>query len=181
MSGPRLLLAILVLSVSPAPVCAADRDPALTAAIAAELSRPFLLTIFDDVHVGVGDGVVRLTGRVTSPSKRDAIARRIARLAQVREVRNGIAVLPISASDDDLRHRIARGIYGNASFWNYAAMAQPSIRIIVERGHVTLAGTVRNEADRALARALATQFGARSVTVTLRTDAERREARGTSE
>lgn len=181
MSGPlTLVLAVLVLSASPvAGRGAADSDPALHAAVAAELRRPSLLTIFDDVHAEVGGGVVSLTGRVTSAAARDDIARRIARLERVRKVRNAIAVLPPSASDDELRQRIARGIYGNASFWSYAAMAHPSIRIIVERGHVTLAGTVRNETDRALARALATQFGALSVTTTLRTDAEQREAHGT--
>jgi osmotically-inducible protein OsmY len=130
------------------------------------------------VDAEVRGAVVTLTGWVMSASARDEIAQRIQGVARVREVRNRIAVLPGSAADDDLRRKLARGIYGNASFWNYAATEHPTIRIIVEHGHVTLAGSVRTEADRALARALATQFDARSVTSLLRTDAERRDTRG---
>ena len=51
-------------------------------------------------------------------------------------------MLPPVPEDDDLRHRVAKAIYGNPSFWSYAAMSNPPIHIIVERGQVTLKGTV---------------------------------------
>jgi hyperosmotically inducible protein len=85
-------------------------------------------------------------------------------------------VLPVSQFDNDLRQRIARSIYGHSNFWRYASMANPPIHIIVEHGRVTLTGVVGSNVDRMLARALASQFGAFSVTVQLRTDAETREA-----
>jgi len=78
----------------------------------------------------------------------------------------------ISPYDDELRSRIARAIYGNPSFWNYAAMAHPPIHIIVERGHVTLTGVVNSNVERMLARSLASGLGELSVTNALRTDAE---------
>ena len=81
-------------------------------------------------------------------------------------------MLPVSPYDDDLRYRIARAIYGNTNFWHYAAMANPPIHIIVERGHVTLTGVVHSNVERMLARSLATTFGAFSVKNELRTDAE---------
>jgi osmotically-inducible protein OsmY len=74
-----------------------------------------------------------------------------------------------------LRYRIARSIYGNANFWNYAIMANPPIHIIVEHGHVTLTGVVQSNVDRMLARSLATQFGAMSVKSELKTEAEVKE------
>jgi hypothetical protein len=46
---------------------------------------------------------------------------------------------------------------------------------------VTLTGVVGSEVDRVLARSLATQFGAFSVTNALKTDAEMREALEKSE
>jgi hyperosmotically inducible protein len=81
-------------------------------------------------------------------------------------------VLPVSTFDDQLRYRIARSIYGNSNFWNYAIMPNPPIHIVVEHGRVTLTGVVQSNVDRMLARSLATQFGALSVTNDLKTDAE---------
>ncbi len=129
-------------------------------------------TVFDDVSANVHDGVVTLTGNVTMPYKREDIERRVAQVDGVAAVKNDIAVLPVSQFDDQLRYRIARAIYGNSSFWNYAAMANPPIHIVVDRGHVTLTGVVNNEVERMLARSLATQFGAFSVTNDLKTEAE---------
>src|SRR3954464_14707062 len=77
-------------------------------------------TIFDDVSAQVNDGVVTLTGKVTQPYKRDDIMKRVADVDGVVEVRDNIEVLPVSSSDDQLRYRIARAIYGNPNFWNYA-------------------------------------------------------------
>ena len=81
-------------------------------------------------------------------------------------------MLPVSIFDDELRFRIARAIYGNPSFWHYAAMANPPIHIVVENGNVTLTGVVNSNVERALARSLAVGFGAFSVTNDLKTDAE---------
>ena len=140
--------------------------------IATTVQRYTQFTIFDDVNAHVLDGVVTLTGKVTMPFKRDDIERRIARVDGVRSVKDQITVLPVSQFDDELRYRIARSIYNNSNFWSYAIMANPPIHIVVEHGRVTLTGVVQSEVDRMLARSLATQFGALSVTNALKTDAE---------
>jgi hyperosmotically inducible protein len=144
--------------------------------VATSVERYTHFTIFDDVSASVKDGVVTLTGRVTMPYKRDEIAKRVAKIEGVRSVRDEITVLPVSQFDDELRLRIARSIYGNSNFWNYAIMPNPPIHIVVERGRVTLTGVVASEVDRMLARSLASQFGAFSVTNQLKTDAEVRDA-----
>jgi osmotically-inducible protein OsmY len=79
-------------------------------------------------------------------------------------------VLPVVPEDDDLRRRVAKAIYGNPSFWTYAAMASPPIHIIVERGHVTLKGTVGTQVERSMARSLATGLGERSISNELTTE-----------
>lgn len=140
--------------------------------VATTVDRYTQFTIFDDVNAAVKDGVVTLTGKVTMPYKRDDIARRVAKVDGVRSVESRIGVLPVSSFDDELRYRIARSIYGNSSFWNYSIMPNPPIHIVVEHGRVTLTGVVQSEVDRMLARSLATQFGALSVTNDLKTDAE---------
>jgi hyperosmotically inducible protein len=129
-------------------------------------------TIFDDISANVKDGAVTLSGKVTMPFKRDDIEKRIAKVDGVRSVTDQISVLPVSRFDDELRYRIARSIYNNSNFWNYAIMPNPPIHIVVEHGRVTLTGVVQSNVDRMLARSLATQFGALSVTNALKTDAE---------
>jgi hyperosmotically inducible protein len=149
--------------------------------VATSVERYTRFTIFDDVSASVKDGVVTLTGKVTMPYKRDDIEKRVAKVNGVVTVRDGITVLPVSQFDDELRYRIARSIYGHSNFWNYAIMPNPPIHIVVEHGRVTLTGVVGSEVDRMLARSLATQFGAFSVTNELKTDAEMREALEKSE
>jgi osmotically-inducible protein OsmY len=148
------------------------KDLQIFKAVAASVDRYTRFTIFDDVSANVNEGVVTLTGKVTMPFKRDDIEQRIAKVAGVKAVRDRIEVLPVSLFDDQLRARIARSIYGNSNFWNYGIMPNPPIHIVVEHGRVTLTGVVNSEVDRMLARSLASQFGALSVTNDLKTDAE---------
>lgn len=144
--------------------------------VAKSVNRYVHFTIFDDVNANVTDGVVTLSGKVTMPYKRDDIMKRVADVSGVREVRDNIEVLPVSSFDDRLRYQIARSIYNNPNFWNYAIGPNPSIHIIVDHGHVTLTGAVQSEVDRMLARSLVNQFGVMSVKNELRTDAEIKEA-----
>ncbi len=176
--GLRAMVASLVLL---APVGAAQartaqatpsRDFRIAHEVMASVNDYTQFTVFDDVSVGVENGIVTLNGRVTMPYKRSEIEKRAAAVDGVREISNKIGVLPVSLLDDELRNRIARSIYGNSNFWDYAIMRNPPIHIVVERGHVTLTGVVRSNVDRMLARSLANQFSAFSVTSKLKTDAE---------
>ena len=143
--------------------------------ISRTVNRYTQFTIFDDVDVVVKNGIVTLTGDVTMPHKREDIEKRVAKVDGVLEVRNQIKVLPASLSDDRLRYRIARAIYDNPHFWNYAIGPNPPIHIIVEHGRVTLTGVVNNDTDRMIARSLAHQFPAMSVKNNLKTNAEVRD------
>ena len=127
-------------------------------------------TVFDDVNARVEGDAVVLTGKVTSPAKRSEIEKRVARVEGVRSLRNEIMVLPPLPEDADLRQRVAKAIYGNPSFWPYAAMSSPPIHIIVERGHVTLKGTVGTQVESTMARSLATGLGERSLSNELRAE-----------
>jgi hyperosmotically inducible protein len=148
------------------------RDVRLAEDIGRSITTYTRLTIFDDINATVENGMVALSGKVTMPYKKTDMEKRIAKIDGVRGVRNDISVLPVSQFDDELRYRVSRAIYGNPSFWNYAAMANPPIHIIVEGGHVTLAGVVNSNVERMLARSLATGLGELSVTNALKTDAE---------
>jgi len=130
------------------------------------------LTIFDDINASIENGAVVLSGKVTMPFKKNDVEQRVAKIDGVRSVRNDITVLRVSPFDDELRYRISRAIYSNPSFWNYASMANPPIHIIVDGGHVTLAGVVNNNVERMLAGSLAIGNGELSVKNELKTDGE---------
>ena len=170
----RFSLAVIaiLLSVSSAAIAQDRRDVQLAGDVGRSIVSYPRLTIFDDIGASVENGAVVLTGKVTMPYKKDDLEKRIAHIDGVRTVRNDIGVLPVSPFDEQLRYRVARAIYGNPSFWNYAAMANPPIHILVEGGRVTLAGVVNSNVERMLARSLATGLGELSVTNTLKTDAE---------
>lgn len=144
--------------------------------IADQVNRYTQLTIFDSIAAEVTDGHIVLSGWVTMPYKRDDIERRVRKVEGVNVVDNKIGVLPVSQFDDELRFRIARAIYSHSSFWQYASMANPPIRIVVNRGHVALEGVVQSNVERMLARSLASGFGAFEVKNDLKTDAEVRES-----
>jgi len=126
------------------------------------------VTVFDHVAASAAGGVVTLTGKVTSRSKRDQLETEVATVPGVRQVVNRIGVLSSSTADDALRHRVARAIYGHASFRRYAAMTQPPIRILVDDGRVTLAGEVRTAVERLVAISLAAEASGAAVDDQLR-------------
>ena len=169
-----LLLAHTALAMANVPT--ERKDFQVLKDVSTSVQRYVHFTIFDDINASVKDGVVTLTGNVTMPYKRDDIEKRVAKIDGVRSVRDDIGVLPVSQFDDQLRARIARGIYGNSNFWNYGIMVNPPIHIVVAHGRVTLTGVVNSEVDRMLARSIAAQSGALSVTSELKTDAEMRDA-----
>ena len=176
-----LLIAGLALTAQMAAGQVIRKDQQIANDIGRSINQYTQFTIFDTVSGTVHDGVVTLSGKVTMPFKRDDIERRVSKIDGIRAVYNKISVLPVSRFDDELRYRIARSIYGNSNFWNYATMANPPIHIIVERGQVTLTGVVNSDVDKMLARSLANQFGVFSVTNDLKTDQEMREALEKSE
>jgi len=172
--GPAAV-ALLVLSITAVGAAAQEvHDSQIASEIGRQVSRYPQFSIFDDVSGSVDNGVVTLTGKVTMPYKKQDIGKRVSQVMGVREVNNRIDVLPVSTWDENLRVRIARAIYGNSAFWQYGAMANPPIHIIVENGHVRLTGVVNSNVDRMLARSLAVGFGEFSVTNELRTDGEMR-------
>jgi hyperosmotically inducible periplasmic protein len=142
-----------------------ESDGAIAFEVASRLRRYIFFTIFDDADVDVHDGEVTLKGVVTMPYKAEALADLAAHVRGVQAIDNRIRVLPVSRYDDELRFAIARELYGDPLFSQYAIETNPPIHIIVERGFVTLTGVVNTELERRKAEAIArTTFPVFSVT-----------------
>ena len=126
----------------------AESDQKLAERVADQMRRSTYFTVFDEVQIGVDNGVVTLTGYVTQPIKSDDLARRASHVDGVREFVNRLEVLPASLSDDRLRAIIANTLYRDPAFSNYASQAVPPVHIIVRNSSVLLTGVVNNEVER---------------------------------
>jgi osmotically-inducible protein OsmY len=136
------------------------------------------LTVFDSVELGVEKGTVLLRGSVRQPYRAGDLEDRVARVPGVREIKNEIVVQPVSIFDDQLRARLYRTIYGDDMFIRYASQPNPPIRIVVDRGHVTLTGYVGSAVEQAFLGAIARQTLAFSVDNQVKVDEPVREQKG---
>jgi osmotically-inducible protein OsmY len=133
---------------------------------------------FDAVAIEVAEGVVRLSGWVETPSKRDEIEERL-RIDAIRDVHNDLHVQGFSQGDVRLRREIHGKIYADSLFERWAGLPDPPVRVFVERGRVTLAGTVGSTVEQVAVGMLARGTLAFSVNnqVKVEDDAARKEDR----
>lgn len=108
-------------------------------------------TLFDFMAFKVEGSKVILLGKVTRPSLKSGAESVVKKIEGVESVENRIEVLPPSPFDERIRLAEYRAIYGSNGLSRYAMGVLPAIHIIVDRGHVTLEGTVDTEADKNLA------------------------------
>jgi len=106
---------------------------------------------FNYLALGVKDGVVTLNGDTVTDVAKDSALAIVARTPGVKDVVNGVNVLPASLFDDSLRARMARAIYRDSALGRYASDPVDPIRIVVDNGHVTLYGTVQSTMDKTIA------------------------------
>jgi len=134
------------------------------------LTMPFL-TIFDNLSYRVDGDTVHLYGQVIRPTLKSQAEKRVAQLEGIAYVNNQIEVLPLSPFDNQLRFAVARAVYGQPAMNRYALGANPSIRIIVKNGNVTLEGVVNDTGSRNIANIQANGVsGVFSVTNNLRVE-----------
>lgn len=113
------------------------------------------LEVFDHLAFKVDGDTVTLLGAVTRPSLKSDAERVLRDIEGVERVVNQIEVLPVSSHDDRLRLELYRSIFGNSFLTRYGMGTQPSLRILVSRGHVRLEGVVDSENDKNVATLMA--------------------------
>jgi hyperosmotically inducible protein len=137
-------------------------DPA-EVKIASQVRHQLLLlpyySMFDDLEYSVQGSTVTLSGAVTSihsQTKRDA-ENAVKRIEGVEKVVNNIQVLPPSPFDEQARQQVFRALARTGGLSRYFWPQAPSIRIVVDKQHVTLKGYVNSEGDKNLATMAANQ------------------------
>jgi hyperosmotically inducible protein len=108
-------------------------------------------TPFNDVNLGVQNGVVTLSGTVYGPSDKDSALSLVANYPGVKDVVDNLEVAPLSPMDDRIRIAEARAIYGSPELNRYALDPAKPIRITVVNGNVTLSGVVDSKGDKDIA------------------------------
>ncbi len=112
--------------------------------------------LFDHISYKVEGRTVTLYGKVASLGTRKDAERAVRRIDGVERVINNIDDLPPSSFDDRIRRQLVREFSTRGgSLYRYLQGSNPSIRIIVENGRVTLEGYVSNRGDSNLANVLA--------------------------
>jgi hyperosmotically inducible protein len=112
--------------------------------------------VFDHISFKVEGTTVTLYGKVASLGTKKDAERVVKRIDGVEMVINNIDNLPPSGFDNSIRLQLVRSFYRDGgSLYRYLQEPNPSIRIIVENGRVTLEGYVSNKGDYNLANILA--------------------------
>lgn len=146
------IFAVLLLVVAPAVALAQGAaDPQLSKRVRRELVTLPYYGVFDNLAYSIDGGTVTLSGEVVRPSTRSDAAGRVKRIPGVTRVVNNIKVLPLSRFDDDIRRATYRSIARTGGLYRYLQGVNPSLHIVVDRGHVTLEGVVSRSSDRTLA------------------------------
>lgn len=107
--------------------------------------------VFDNLAFKVDGATVTLLGQALRPTTRSDAENRVKRISGVERVINNIEVLPLSGFDDRIRAQAYRAIFNSGGLYRYALGANPSLHIVVNRGHITLEGVVGNKFDKTLA------------------------------
>lgn len=171
------IFATLLLAVAPAVTLAQSSqgatNPQLSRRVRRELVTLPYYGVFDNLAYSINGGTVTLHGEVVRPSTRSDAEGRVKRLPGVSRVVNNIKVLPLSRFDDDIRLATYRSIAQTGGLYRYLQGVNPSLHIVVNRGHLTLEGVVSGSGDRTLAYMAASRVpGVFSVTNNLRVEGQ---------
>lgn len=103
--------------------------------------------LFDIISFKLEGSTVTLYGKVNNGINKSSAERVVKRIPGVERVVNNIQILPPSSFDDTIRYQVAQNIARTGGLYRYLHPVNPSVRIIVDRGHITLEGNVANRGD----------------------------------
>lgn len=111
--------------------------------------------VFDAISFKVDNNIVYLYGNVVEPWTKKQAEKSVESIDGVREVVNNINVLPLSGFDNRTRYAVLNRVANSGGLYRYFLGANPSVRIIVNNGNVSLEGYVSNRGDANLANIMA--------------------------
>lgn len=103
--------------------------------------------VFDYIGFNVNGDTVTLVGKVRNARNRKDAEAYVRDVPGVRNVVNNIEVLPVGSFDDSIRVNLYRTLAQSGGLSRYLWTVNPSVRLIVDRGNVSLEGYVANRGD----------------------------------
>lgn len=103
--------------------------------------------VFDNIKYSVNGGTVTLYGEVRNATNRKSAERVVEDISGVINVVNNIEVLPLGSFDESIRGNLYRTLANRGGLYRYFNQTNPSVRLVVDRGHVRLEGFVANRGD----------------------------------
>ena len=150
----RTLLALVladgtlsVVSVSAQNFTSAGSTRAIEDQVRKKILRLPRYEIFDAIGYEVNGETVTLNGKVRNAINRKDAERSVAKIPGVTRVVNNIEVLPLGGFDDSIRVRLYQTLARSGALGRYLWPNSPSVRLIVDRGNVSLEGYVSNRGD----------------------------------
>lgn len=104
---------------------------------------------FNNLTIGVENGVATVGGTVRTPVDKDSALSAVMNTPGVKDVVDQVKVAPVSIFDDRIRLAVARAVYGGLPP-GYAVDPESPVRIVVQDGKVDLYGVVNSAVDRAV-------------------------------
>ena len=112
--------------------------------------------VFDHIAYEVNGGTVTLSGKIFTLGLKKRAEQAVRDIPGVTNIVNNIEYASPSGFDNSIRYGIVRSFANDGgSLYRYLQTPRPSIRIVVDGGHVTLEGYVAYRADANLANILA--------------------------
>jgi len=130
--------------------------------------------VFDYITFQVNGNTVILSGSTISLGTRSGAENVVKHIPGVERVVNNIRELPPSPADDRIRQQLVRELASSGGLSRYLLWTNPPVRLIVDRGRVSLEGFVQNSGDANTMNVLANGiFGVFSVNNNLQIESER--------
>ena len=103
--------------------------------------------VFDHIAFSVDGGTVTLYGKVRNAINKSDAKNVVQNIPGVMNVVNNIEILPLGSFDESIRRNLYRTLVNSGGLYRYLYFNNPSVRLIVDNGHVTLEGFVANKGD----------------------------------
>ena len=104
--------------------------------------------VFDHIDFSIdNNGVVTLTGKVRNAINKSDAEGYVKHVKGVTRVINKIELLPLGSFDEQIRRDLYTTISNAGGLSRYLWTVNPDVRLIVDRGHITLEGSVYNMGD----------------------------------
>src|SRR5690606_19870253 len=143
-----LLAAVLAVSFIGANAQSNSNDPRpLSVQIEKKILNMPYYEVFDHISFDIQGSTVYLNGKVLNGMNKSMAENIVKDLPGVEKVVNNIEILPAGGLDNSIRRELLRSITNRGGLARYVSSTRPSVRIIVDRGRISLEGYVANSSD----------------------------------